>query len=99
MNIQTPAARATDPDPSHAAADEVTRNGRRHANRVTVAKVVADHPGYTSRELAYHCTLERHEVARRLSECETAGDVIRGEARQCRIGGRSVTTWWPVSAA
>ncbi|MDA3922737.1 MAG: hypothetical protein PF501_18975 [Salinisphaera sp.] len=93
--VETPAARATDAASSHEAADEVTRSGRRRANQLIVAATVAMHPGCTSRELSQHCELDRWEIARRTSECETAGTVKRGALRHCDIGSRRALTWWP----
>lgn len=98
MRVETPAARASDAPSSHAAADEADQSGRRHRHQRIVAAVVATHPGCTSRELAGHCDLERHEIARRLPELVTAGDVVKGEARTCSIGQRLATTWWPAVA-
>lgn len=93
--VETPAARATDPAPSHEAADEITCNGRRAQQQHTVATVVWSYPGRTSAELARLCGLERHAVARRLPEVELAGTVKRGEIRPCTVGGRRATTWEP----
>lgn len=94
--IETPAARKTDSETSHAAACEVTANNTRHRHQRIVAAAVAANPGCTSRELTRYCELERHEIARRLPELVTAGDVRKGEARVCTLGQRSATTWWPV---
>ena len=93
--IETPAARSTDPDTSHAAADHVTENGSRDRQRRITAATVAMHPGSTARELAMHCELDRYDIGRRLSECETAGDVRRGDARRCSQTGRQAIQWYP----
>ena len=92
--IATPAARSTDPAASHVAADDVTSSGARDRQRRVVAATVAMHPGLTARELATHCELDRYQINRRLPECETAGDVRRGEQRRCSIGGRPATAWY-----
>ena len=91
--IATPAARSTDPSASHVAADDVTSSGARDRQRRVVAATVAMYPGLTARELATHCELDRYQINRRLPECETAGDVRRGEQRRCSIGGRPATAW------
>lgn len=93
--VETPAARATDPDTSSLAAEAVTRSGQRGENQQVVGATVAKHPGCTSRELAGHCVLDRYEIARRLPECETGGSVHRGSARKCSVSSRKAMTWWP----
>lgn len=93
--VETPAARATDPATSHSAAEDVTRSGQRATNQRIVASTVAAHPGCTSRELTLYCSLDRYEIARRMSECVTAGTVARGKSRECAIGKRAATTWQP----
>ncbi|MCH2040306.1 MAG: hypothetical protein MK185_06695 [Saccharospirillaceae bacterium] len=102
-NIQTPAARATDPKSSHIAAAEMNKTGKRQTHIKQLAEVVASNPGKTSAELAFivadaHPHLTRHEVARRLPDGE--GQVFtRGEARKCTQTNRLCITWWPTEAA
>ena len=59
-NIQTPAARASDPSTSHAAADAMTRSGLRRHHQDIVTAAVHLSPGSTSAELAEYC--ERHAL-------------------------------------
>lgn len=94
LDIQTPAARSNDPESSHAAADEVTKSGVRHCQMALVVDLVHKTNGKTSRELASVHNQDRHMVARRLSEAETAGEVIKGNSRVCMIGHRKAVTWW-----
>lgn len=93
--VDTPAARATDPDTSHIAAAEHTASGKRGTNVAHVIDLVRLHPGCTSAELSWHSALTRHEVARRLPEAETAGAVRKGEKRRCTKNGTLAVTWWP----
>ena len=94
LNIQTPAARSGDPESSHAAADEVTKSGARQYQMALVVDLVHKTNGKTSRELAALHDQDRYMVARRLSEAETAGEVMKGDIRICEIGKRKAVTWW-----
>lgn len=102
-NIQTPAARNTDPETSHMAAADVTASGKRQTRIRILAEIVANNPGLTSAEIAFmvadkHPDLTRHEVARRLADGK--GTVVRqGIARKCRRCERACHTWWPTEAA
>jgi len=95
MDVQTPAARRTDPDTSHEADEAVTRSGRRHTQREKVADALTRWPGRTTAELAEKMGTDRYMVARRMSECETAGDALRGQKRRCNSTGKTAETWWP----
>lgn len=88
-----PAARNTDPETSHAAAQQVRKSGAKAAHQQRVLDAVLRLPGLTYRELAVQCGLERHEVARRLPELERALLTRKGEERV--VDGYSYTTWWP----
>lgn len=92
--VATPAARNSDPVTSHLAAEEITASGVRFSQQRQVADAVRRHPGHTSQELAELTGLERYMLARRLSECETAGTVKRGEPKRCSVTGRQALTWW-----
>lgn len=92
----TPAARSTDPETSHLAAEENTLSGRRAVQQHAVLAAVMSHPGLTSRELAQAAGMDRYVVARRLPELEAAKRVHKGEARECRVNKRRAVTWWPV---
>jgi hypothetical protein len=95
MNVQTPAARRTDPETSHLAAAHIIANGARGHNQRQAAEAVRNFPGRTSRELAAECKMDRHELARRLPECKRAGAVFIGAVKTCSISGRQALTWWP----
>lgn len=102
-NIQTPAARNTDPKSSHLAAAEMNKTGKRQTHINQLAQVVVANPGKTSAELAFivadaHPHLTRHEVARRLPDGE--GQVFfKGESRKCSQTNRLCITWWPTTEA
>ena len=93
--IETPAARSTDPQSSHDAADLHMARGLRQTHIAVVADAVRACPGLTSAEIAARSCLERHEAARRLPDAMTAGVVRKGPARVCTMSGKLVTTWWP----
>lgn len=91
--VETPAARRSDPESSHEAAEQMVRSGRRQAHVAVVVRAVRENPGLTSYELALVCGLERHEVARRTADAETAGEIEKGPVRR-QANGRSAVTWF-----
>ena len=93
LYADTPRARSTDPETSHEAAEAIKASGALATHQGIVLKAVRAFPGLTSAELAIHCGLERHEVARRLPELEVARQVRKGEPRAFR--GRKGVTWYP----
>jgi hypothetical protein len=96
IDVQTPAFRRTDPHTSELAAASHTASGARASQQRAAAAAVARFPGRTSRELSVLAGLDRHELARRLPECEVGRAVFKGGARSCRESGRLAITWWPV---
>jgi hypothetical protein len=95
MRIETPAARNSDPETSHLAAEQHTRSGKRAHQQHLATAAVRAFPGKTSFELAMATGLDRFMLARRLSECETAGTVKRGVAVECTVTRRKALSWWP----
>lgn len=93
--IETPAARATDPQSSHEAADIITSSGKRAEQQALTFAAVRAFPGCTSFELSMKTGRCRFQLARRLPECVTAGLVEKGEVRRCGVTGRRALTWWP----
>ncbi|WP_291774875.1 winged helix-turn-helix domain-containing protein [Luteibacter sp.] len=93
--VETPAARRTDPKTSHLAADQITASGKRGQQQAQAIAAVRAFPGMTSFELAMRTNLDRYMLARRLPECVTAGSVRKDEPRTCSITGRLATTWFP----
>lgn len=93
MNIQTPAARSSDPVTSHMAADEVTRNGTRQTQIELVVGMVQGNPGKTSAELAELTGHDRYMIARRLADA-CGIHVKKGEPRKCDVSKRQAVTWW-----
>jgi hypothetical protein len=93
--IETPAARNTDPSTSHEAAAEITASGLRAFQQAQTVSAIRAYPGHTMQELAALTGLERYMLGRRVSECETAGLVVRGIKRKCAVTGRSAEPWWP----
>lgn len=113
MSIQTPAARSTDPETSHEAAEGVTRSGVRSEQQIAVLRLVEWWPGRTAGELAGEATdaatpwfaaLPADEdacyfaIQRRVSELEPQF-VRRGESRVCSVRGTKQTTLWPVDGS
>lgn len=103
QNVLPPAARASDPESSHKAAARVTKRGTRAIHCMQVLRLVVEHPGQSSAELAAVAlaaglsSLNRHECARRLSDLEDKGWVIgAATGRKCTVCG-SVCLLWNVT--
>jgi len=95
QTVQTPAARATDPETSHLAAEQHTQSGARAAQQARCTAAVRAFPGRTMQELAEATGICRYELGRRISECELAGAVKRMPKRICRVTGRMAEPWSP----
>jgi len=93
--VETPAARRSDPASSHLAAEQITTSGARGQQQAQAIAAVRTFPGLTSFELAVKTGQDRYTLARRLPECITAGAVRKGPMRACSITGRQALTWWP----
>lgn len=92
--LRTPAATA-DPQTSHDAADRLRASGAEASRVRQVVQALADYrgPAPTSRELAGSCGMDRHDVAKRLSDAREMALVAQGEPRTCRESGRQALTW------
>jgi len=101
--IETPAARNTDPETSHAAADNITSSGKRASHQRQILDLLRRCDGRTSAELAVLAEregfphLDRHEVARRLSDLDKAGLVRKGASVVCKAHGTRAVSWWCVT--
>ncbi len=102
LRIETPASHRSDPETSRIAEQFVTKTGIRENQRQRTLDAVRKWPGRTSAELAREVTQPHEEesairsmLARRLSECETAGAVRKGARLTCTVKGRPAVTWWP----
>jgi hypothetical protein len=92
-------ARNTDPATSHHAARFIVSSGKAAAQQTLTAAAVRAHPGHTALEIAEKLRMDRYMLGRRLSECEKAKTVRRGQARTCTISGRQAHTWFPPEVA
>lgn len=91
--VLSPIAANADPHTSHKAARELTDSGRRQSQTERVAALVRLTPGLTSAELAARHGLDRHSVAKRLSDALHAGLVTRTTARKCSVTGKEAFVW------
>lgn len=89
----TPAARTTDPETSHEAADFVRETGTKAAHQQLIVDAVRRMPGLTVIEIGVQVGLSHVKVGKRMKELETAQRVFRGDKR--RVDGLSYLTWWP----
>ena len=71
------AARTTDNEASHVAAEQVESSGVADRQRDQCLVAVRNWPGRTSKELARLSGLERHMLGRRLPELERRGEIRR----------------------
>jgi len=100
MNIQTPAARNTDPVTSHLAIEQMNKSGNRVTQQDLVRNIVEDMPGKTAAEYAQELQkrghdLEHVQVQRRLSDLDFLA-VEKGERRKCSVKGSKMVTWRPI---
>jgi hypothetical protein len=89
----TPIARNTDPDTSHAAAEFMRASGARATQQQRILDVVRRLPGLTVVELAVQVGLNDHKVGKRLSDLATAQKIGKGDERH--VNGLPYSTWWP----
>lgn len=88
-------ARSSDPQTSHAAADQIERTSATDHRRRLLAAVLS-HPGLTCAELARQVGLDRHQCGKRLPELRQSGLIDNGPARVCSIAGSRQMVWVPV---
>ena len=88
----TPVARATDPDTSHQAGEEVTDSGARGDQQRMVLKGLSRYPNLTTRELAARMNTCRYVVARRMPELAPIYVSVVGK-RRCTVTGRTAQVW------
>lgn len=86
-------ARNSDPETSHAAAEEVETSGVAADQRRRCLEGVRAAPYSTAAEIARAVGLERHAPSRRLPELRDAGLVVNGPSRICAVTGRASITW------
>ena len=96
--VETPIARANDPESSHRAANEITASGRRGQQIAQTIAAVRAFPGRTSQELCEKTGIDRYTLARRLPEAVTAGAICKGQQRACSVTGKLALTWFPVDS-
>ena len=92
----TPRSRATDPEPSHIAAEKMLTTGALGRQQRIALDAVQRYPGHTAVELANLIGMDRYAISRRLPELMPV-HVRRGKPRPCTINGRPQSTWWPIA--
>ena len=89
----SPAARKSDPNSSHIAADLVhSKTQIAKSQRQEVLRALKKFPGSTSKQLAHLAGLDRHMLGRRLPELEIEGDA-RCTGRHPEAKHELI--WWP----
>jgi hypothetical protein len=91
--LTNPICHANDPATSRAAANDITKSGRRATDATKVHDAVRSLPGSTSTELASAIDMHLYAVRRRLTDLKAAGLVRRGDAVR-RNGANAESTWW-----
>ena len=87
-NLQFPRVRNTDPDTSHAAADQAANLATKHHGIILAA---LEHPG-TIYDIAARTDLDHNAVARRMSELERL-DLAYPEGQKKGASGRMCRVW------
>ena len=87
-NLQFPRVRNTDPDTSHAAADQAAELATKHHGIILAA---LEHPG-TIYDIAARTDLDHTAVARRMSELERL-DLVYPEGQKKGASGRMCRVW------
>lgn len=93
MICDTPAARTTDPETSHVAAEAVRLNGVKASLQKRLLELVQRLPGLTVVHYAAQLGLHSHTVGRRLSDLKNA-QRIRANG-EMYVEGLPYTTWIP----
>lgn len=92
--VPRPIARNTDPQSSHAAAQEMQQSGKLCDQIAQVYELVRTHPNHTALELTRYTTLDRYQISRRLSDLVERGKIrANRNGRICEVGGRLSCTW------
>jgi predicted ArsR family transcriptional regulator len=87
-NLQFPRVRATDPDTSHAAADQAKDMAAKHHLTIWMA---LETPG-TIYDIADRTDLDHNAVARRMSELERM-DLVYTDGKKKGASGRMCRVW------
>lgn len=90
LTFDKPRSRRTDPASSHRAEERVRASGAMRGQRKIAFELVKQYPGKSSKELAKLGTLDRYQLARRLSDLYHMKLVTRTE------NGSDDVRWWPV---
>ena len=88
-----PAARSSDPESSHLAAEAITDSGKRHTQAMLVYLAVLATPNHTSAELAKNNDWCRYMVAKRTSDLCNAAKIKKSGMRKCEVSKRQAVTW------
>lgn len=88
VKYDPPRHRNTDPPSSLRAEIEVVRNGVVRGQKKIALELVTQYPGKTSKELAELGTLDRYQLARRLS------DLYNDNLVRSRQIGNEDLQWW-----
>lgn len=90
-----PIAANTDPITSHIAAADYTASHRQSDKARVLAALRMEPLLVTSAELAMRHGMDRHAVARRLSDLAADGWAQQCNDRTCAVSGRLSMTWRP----
>ena len=85
-----PRAHRNDPVTSYTAAE----NAPKQTHGEIVLATIRAHQGKTAKELAQHCRLTQHQIARRCRELVNREKIKEGYVRECTVEGGDAVTWW-----
>jgi len=91
-----PAARVSDPESSHEAADRMHKSGHAKADHEQILSALRRKDGQTAFEIAAMLGdgWDNVRVSRRMKELEDAGKVKRGNLRATGPWRRRMLSWW-----
>lgn len=88
-----PATRRTDPDTSHAAADDAAPNAATHRARALTELRNAGDSGLTDFELAERLGVQQTSIGKRRGELRDAGQVVDSGERRLAPSGSKAIVW------
>jgi len=93
QNNLPPISRTTDPSTSQESGDQITSSGRRACQIQAAVTAVKNNPHRTVNELAGACSLNAHQLSRRVSDAHSKGFIAPSGIRACQITKRKARTW------
>lgn len=88
-----PLAHRDDPLSSYQAGEKILKSGKLRGQMRAVYFALKQYPNTTSAELSRYASLDRYNIARRLSVLANRDLIERGPERMCRVCHSPCVTW------